>query len=584
MKIETRKRGTGTLAVLLLFAAILLSTGEITACTIGVASGSATSDGRPLIWKNRDNTGQDLNGLIWNQSGTYPYVGMVDADDSTRVWFGVNNAGFAILNSKSSDLLDLRDYNNGDLMRDALALCGGIDDFRAHLDSTNTTGRDTWGNFAVLDATGSARLFEISTHQWWEYNPDDAPGGWIIRTNFSLQGQGTAGMARYNRSTLLISDLVSRNELNPAGLLESQIRDFSMSESFSTPIPFDDRWAADIPHGYVDIYNSICGTGTVSAVIIQGILPGEPVELTTMWTVAGFPGTSVAIPVFPVGEPPSQLAVNNPGNIPTRALLLKQSILDLPDQYGFLDSYQLRNPESNGLWDIMLPVEDDILQSTGNQLELWRTAPPQPSEMLDFQRQKAQQGIGALNDFSPVQTPVADFSVDITEGNTPLTVQFTDRSLHAPAVYLWDFDGDGMTDATSRDPVYTFNQPGVYSVTLRVESGSFYDVFAADSLITVHPGEEPPQQNAFYPPAPNPFADGTSLRFTLAEPGNASVKIYDIRGRLVKTITRTGLAPGLNDLYWDGRDDRGEVVATGVYLYRLEISGISRNGKLLRLK
>jgi PKD repeat protein len=62
--------------------------------------------------------------------------------------------------------------------------------------------------------------------------------------------------------------------------------------------------------------------------------------------------------------------------------------------------------------------------------------------------------------------PMADFTSDITGGNIPLTVQFTDLSRNGAIIWAWDF-GDGTT-STEQNPVHTYTMPGIYTVKLKV--------------------------------------------------------------------------------------------------------------------
>ena len=74
-------------------------------CTVIVASGKATPDGKPLMWKNRDTSDLE-NKMVYVRGPKYGFIGLVDATDSAgrSVWAGVNDRGFAILNTLSSDL------------------------------------------------------------------------------------------------------------------------------------------------------------------------------------------------------------------------------------------------------------------------------------------------------------------------------------------------------------------------------------------------------------------------------------------------------------------------------------------------
>ena len=69
---------------------------------------------------------------------------------------------------------------------------------------------------------------------------------------------------------------------------------------------------------------------------------------------------------------------------------------------------------------------------------------------------------------------------------------------------------------------------------------------------------------------PNPFNGTTALRFDLPRAEEVTLRIYEVSGRMVRTLTdRMHLAPGQHVVEWDGRDERGKPVSSGVYLYHL---------------
>ena len=75
---------------------------------------------------------------------------------------------------------------------------------------------------------------------------------------------------------------------------------------------------------------------------------------------------------------------------------------------------------------------------------------------------------------------------------------------------------------------------------------------------------------------PNPFTTKTSFWFEHNQPGldlEAKVEIFTVTGKLIKTLRQTINTPGnrSNDIEWDGRDDYGDKVGRGVYLYRLTV-------------
>jgi hypothetical protein len=68
---------------------------------------------------------------------------------------------------------------------------------------------------------------------------------------------------------------------------------------------------------------------------------------------------------------------------------------------------------------------------------------------------------------------------------------------------------------------------------------------------------------------PNPFGAGTSIRFALPRPEDVHLKVFNVQGRLVKTLLDGTRAAGRHVVTWDGTDDAGQAVASGVYFYRL---------------
>jgi PKD repeat protein len=77
----------------------------------------------------------------------------------------------------------------------------------------------------------------------------------------------------------------------------------------------------------------------------------------------------------------------------------------------------------------------------------------------------------ALNNVSSLVAPVASYTANVTMGDAPLTVQFTDTSSNSPTSWDWNF-GDGTPNNNLQNPVYTYNTPGVYSVTLTASNSA----------------------------------------------------------------------------------------------------------------
>jgi len=137
-----------------------------------------------------------------------------------------------------------------------------------------------------------------------------------------------------------------------------------------------------------------------------------------------------------------------------------------------------------------------------------------------------------------------------------------------------DFNKDGVTDlilgADWNDSLGRQNAGSVYL---------FYGVMDPTGIV---PSTAPPmvlQQNH-----PNPFNPSTTISFTMPARAQVSLSIYDVQGKLVATLLDKTLAPGPNQIRWDGRGANGNAVGSGVYFYRLVVGGRALTKKMVVLK
>jgi len=70
--------------------------------------------------------------------------------------------------------------------------------------------------------------------------------------------------------------------------------------------------------------------------------------------------------------------------------------------------------------------------------------------------------------------------------------------------------------------------------------------------------------------APNPFNPVTNIEFYVANPGPVRLRVFDVSGRLVRTIVDQRMTAGTHTRSWAGRDARGRPVGSGVYLVVME--------------
>jgi len=121
--------------------------------------------------------------------------------------------------------------------------------------------------------------------------------------------------------------------------------------------------------------------------------------------------------------------------------------------------------------------------------------------------------------------------------------------------------------------------------TFVVRSRRFFDVLADVPNVNhaLLPESYSLEQNY-----PNPFNPSTRITYALPVESNATLTVYDITGRLVATLFEGEQEAGVHSVFWNGRNDKGNQVASGLYLYKLEASGgagqVTLTRKMLLLK
>jgi flagellar hook assembly protein FlgD len=83
---------------------------------------------------------------------------------------------------------------------------------------------------------------------------------------------------------------------------------------------------------------------------------------------------------------------------------------------------------------------------------------------------------------------------------------------------------------------------------------------------------------------PNPFNPSTRISYELPSRDAVSLKVYDVDGRLVRTLVSVVQGPGSFSVEWTGRNDNGEPVASGVYFYKLQAGSFVDAKKMVFLK
>lgn len=281
----------------LILMAWAVAVGTAWACTSAIVSAEASKNGRPLLWKHRD-TGTEHNFVerVPAKNGDYAYVALYNGGDSLLVdaWLGMNEAGFAIMNTASYNLApDTTKFidQEGRVMALALRKCRTLEDFENLLD-TLPKPMGVQANFGMIDASGNGAYYETDDHGYVKFPLTDALDGVLVRTNYSYSGEdvdGGYGYIREQNARYLLTPYIAKDSITPATFTEGLSRSFFHSVIGRDFSEGPDRWAID--------QDFIPRRSSSASVVIEGVAPGEDPRLCIMWTMIGYPPCSYVVPV-----------------------------------------------------------------------------------------------------------------------------------------------------------------------------------------------------------------------------------------------------------------------------------------------
>ncbi len=382
------------LTVIAILLALAGASGEVWSCTTFLMSGKHTPDGRPLLFKNRD-TGTLDNALVYFTDGKYDYIGIVDSKESWKreVWGGLNSAGFAIMNTaaynnNTGDTTKLSD-REGEVMKMALATCATLADFEKMLTGMpKPIGVDA--NFGVIDAHGGAAYYETGNFGFKKIDANDpaiAPFGLLIRTNHSFTGNPEVGFGyiRYAAASEALNTALAQKELDPQYIINNLSRNLNHS---LTKINLRENLPAsadDATFTYFEDY--IPRPSTASVMLVVGAAKGEDPANAMMWTLTGFPLTTVAVPVWVSAgrEMPAVVSMKDNLHAPLcdAGMALKRRLFPIKRGSGpkYLNVAMLLNRENTGILQKLAPVENEIFIRTA---QLVTTMPPKGKQQKEM--------------------------------------------------------------------------------------------------------------------------------------------------------------------------------------------------------
>jgi hypothetical protein len=137
-------------------------------------------------------------------------------------------------------------------------------------------------------------------------------------------------------------------------------------------------------------------------------------------------------------------------------------------------------------------------------------------------------------------------------------------------IELW-FESEMLPDGLERS--YVFESVGRYYGPAKRGPVAASDV-----------GTKVPLSAALHPAAPNPGPGSTTISFSVPYTCQVEVCVFGLRGQLVRRLVDEEYAPGKYSITWDGKNERGSEVGSGVYFYRATMNGFSDTKRVVLLK
>lgn len=174
---------------------------------------------------------------------------------------------------------------------------------------------------------------------------------------------------------------------------------------------------------------------------------------------------------------------------------------------------------------------------------------------------------------APLEILGMSFSNPNAFGFQNLSLPFTILAKDSSEVELFCFS---QSPANFDEKVYIFsNSPANYDTV---------NIFAEIVLSALENFNEIPKVFSLEQNFPNPFNPITTIKFGIPKESFVKLTIFNVLGQQVKTLVRENLAPSFYSFQWDGTNDFGKLVSSGVYFYKIETGDFKQTKKLLFLK
>ena len=192
--------------------------------------------------------------------------------------------------------------------------------------------------------------------------------------------------------------------------------------------------------------------------------------------------------------------------------------------------------------------------------------------------------------------------LQLQEGSNPIAISVVNNwtyNLKHVAAYVDADELPGWLDISLENGLdVQKGQSGIYNIDFIVDETMI--PAAANHIVTLHfrdsmgnqwdrdftiqVGAKAPLETRLIGNYPNPCNPSTVITYSIGNPANVKINIYNIQGQKIKTLINDHQEPGMYDIRWNGVDDQDNHVASGMYIYRLEAGKYITSNKIMLIQ
>ncbi len=149
-----------------------------------------------------------------------------------------------------------------------------------------------------------------------------------------------------------------------------------------------------------------------------------------------------------------------------------------------------------------------------------------------------------------------------------------------------NIEGNYLTSTYYEDNSLEFDTEYFYRVSYYANGQSDYSEVLSVTLeaVNVDGGEQLPAVYALHQNYPNPFNPVTNLSYDLPEDAMVNITVFDMMGKVVRTLVNDQQSAGYKTLQWNAANHSGQPVSAGLYIYIIKAGNFSQTRKMILLK